>query len=69
MHEIGICAFCAQCAQAAYMLLGSKLGMNEKQDKKTASNETDFFERFGVGEHLEHPSFALDDCDFEGLQN
>jgi hypothetical protein len=45
---------------------GSKLGMNEKQNKKTASNKTDFFEKFGVGEHLNYPSFAMDDCDFEG---
>jgi hypothetical protein len=51
------------------MSSGSKLGMNEKQDNKTASNKTNFFERFGVGEHLNHPSFAMDDCDFEGLLN
>ena len=39
---------------------------NTKQEKPV--NETaDFFERFGVGEHLEHPSFAMDDCDFEGM--
>lgn len=35
----------------------------------TADNRTDFFERFGIGEHLEHPSFALDDCDFEGVDD
>ena len=42
--------------------------MNEKQDKN-APAKTDFFEKFGVGEHLDHPSFAMDDCDFEGVQN
>ena len=37
------------------------LNMNERQNKKIDSSKTDFFEKFGVGEHLEHPSFAMDD--------
>ena len=41
--------------------------MNKTKKMKIADNKTDFFERFGVGEHLKHPSFALDDCDFEGV--
>jgi hypothetical protein len=41
--------------------------MNKIKDKETANNQTDFFERFGVGEHLKHPSFAMDDEDFEGI--
>jgi len=40
---------------------------NTKEEEKTTSEIIDFFERFGVGEHLEHPSFAMDDCDFEGM--
>ena len=40
---------------------------NAKQKEKTTKETSDFFERFGIGEHLEHPSFAMDDCDFEGM--
>jgi len=40
---------------------------NTKEEEKTTNETTDFFERFGVGEHLNHPSFAMDDCDFEGM--
>jgi hypothetical protein len=44
--------------------------MNKTQDKNASSNyKTDFFDKFGVGEHLEHPSFALDDCDYEGRRD
>jgi len=39
-----------------------------KKEKKTTET-TDFFEKFGVGEHLKHPSFAMDDCDFEGIDD
>jgi len=41
---------------------------NTKQEKTTTETK-DFFERFGKGEHLKHPSFAMDDCDFEGMIN
>ncbi|MDH3780711.1 MAG: hypothetical protein OES15_07630 [Nitrosopumilus sp.] len=41
---------------------------NAKEEEEKATKETtDFFEKFGVGEHLDHPSFAMDDCDFEGM--
>ena len=33
----------------------------------SAANETDSFERFGIGEHLNHPSFDMGDVDFEGI--
>ena len=42
--------------------------MKAQNQKTTADgSKTDFFEKFGVGEHLNHPSFAMDDCDFEGV--
>jgi len=41
--------------------------MKQKREEKTAYRTAYFFERFGVGEHLEHPSFAMGDCDFEGI--
>ncbi len=41
--------------------------MKKTRQEKTPKEKTDFFEKFGVGEHLEHPSFAMDDCDFEGI--
>jgi len=41
--------------------------MKKTKEEKTNAKTADFFERFGVGEHLEHPSFAMDDCDFEGM--
>lgn len=43
--------------------------MKTRKDKKDISYKTDFFERFGLGEHLIHPSFALGDEDFEGISN
>jgi hypothetical protein len=42
--------------------------MKQTQDDKKKIKTSDFFEKFGIGEHLEHPSFALDDCDFEGVK-
>lgn len=41
--------------------------MKIQNSKKSVNPETNFFEKFGVGEHLGHPSFALDDEDFEGV--
>jgi hypothetical protein len=41
--------------------------MKQKREEKTDYRAAYFFERFGVGEHLEHPSFAMGDCDFEGI--
>jgi len=41
--------------------------MKQKREEKTAYRAAYFFERFGVGEHLKHPSFAMGDCDFEGI--
>jgi len=40
---------------------------NTKQEEKTTCRAADFFERCGKDEHLKHPSFAMDDCDFEGI--
>jgi hypothetical protein len=62
-----ICVQCAQCLQAAYLLRIKNKVMKQKREEKTAYRAAYFFERFGVGEHLEHPSFAMGDCDFEGI--
>ena len=36
--------------------------------KNTATaNDANSFEKFGIGEHLNHPSFAMGDDDFEGI--
>ncbi|MDH3313925.1 MAG: hypothetical protein OEM28_12405 [Nitrosopumilus sp.] len=40
---------------------------NTKEEEKVICRAADFFERCGKGEHLNHPSFAMDDCDFEGI--
>ena len=62
-----ICLQCKQCLQAAYILRIKNKVMKQKREEKTAYRAAYFFERFGVGEHLEHPSFAMGDCDFEGI--
>jgi len=41
--------------------------MKNTKQEKTTYRAADFFERCGKGEHLNHPSFAMDDCDFEGM--
>ena len=62
-----ICAQCTQCVQAAYILRIKNKVMKQTREEKTVYRAADFFERFGKGEHLRHPSFAMDDCDFEGI--
>ena len=62
-----ICAQCAQCLQAAYILQIKNKVMKQKREEKTAYRAAYFFERFGVGEHLKHPSFAMGECDFKGI--
>ena len=62
-----VCTHCKQCTQAAYILQIKNKVMKQKREEKTSYRAAYFFERFGVGEHLEHPSFAMGDCDFEGI--
>jgi len=56
-----ICIHCLHCVQASYILRIKNKVMKQKREEKTAYRAAYFFEKFGVGEHLEHPSFAMGD--------